>query len=441
MGVEKDNIKDLFSAKLGGNFEPEVPASVWAGIDQLLPNLAVPAPDASSSVSSSSSSSGTTATSSAGSTTASSSVSVLKIAAITTGIAASVATGVLVIQNKDSLPEQTIGIQPVVETTIDSLMIEEYSPDSIYEFIPLPARRPVIAEAVEEVPSVSDIVEEETVKEEAKKTPKKERVESLIASQDDLLEQPPVKKSITNGLSVGLMARADVLSGDMNQSSSAFLMSPQSYTKYFNAIDNNLNRDYKLEHSQPISIGLSIEKQITSNVSVGTGLVYTYLSSTGRSSGVYVVDEKQVFHYLGIPLSVNYTFYQLKNAKFYLSAGGMVQKDIQGRYTGQINMLYSQVDQNIGLLERIGGVDLNAVSTVDGMSVLKLGSSKNKISQDNLQFSARLTVGASWPIYRKVSLYGTVGGAYYFDAGNKYKTIYSDQKTQLDLNIGLKIDF
>ncbi len=28
MEVEKDKIKDLFSSKLG-NFEPEVPASVW----------------------------------------------------------------------------------------------------------------------------------------------------------------------------------------------------------------------------------------------------------------------------------------------------------------------------------------------------------------------------------------------------------------------------
>lgn len=429
MGLEKDNIKDLFSAKLGANFEPEVPASVWAGIDLLLPQSPTPVPDASSASSSSSSSSAASS-------------SVVKVVAITTGIAATVATGVLILQNKDSLPEEPANVLPIVEAPVDSLMIEEYSPDSVYEFIPLSPKKALVAEVVDVVEEdhAIPVVSEEVASEEISEVSKKEKIEDLIEYTEDVEVESSIVGDITNGLSVGLLARADILSGNAGPSISNYLMSPQTYTKYLNALEDS-ERSYEMEHSQPISIGLAIEKKIAPRLSIGTGIVYTYLSSTGKSSGVYQINEKQVFHYLGIPLTINYTFYELKKAKFYVSAGGMMQKDIQGRYTGQINMLYSQVDQNREIVERIGGVDLNSVQKVDGEDVLRIGSSKNKISQDNLQFSARLIIGASWPIYDKLSIYGNVGGAYYFDAGNKYRTIYSDQKTQLDLNVGLKIDF
>ena len=52
MEVEKDKIKDLFSSKLE-NFEPEVPATIWGGLDQLLSNQPVPSADANSANSSS----------------------------------------------------------------------------------------------------------------------------------------------------------------------------------------------------------------------------------------------------------------------------------------------------------------------------------------------------------------------------------------------------
>ena len=66
---------------------------------------------------------------------------------------------------------------------------------------------------------------------------------------------------------------------------------------------------------------------------------------------------------------------------------------------------------------------------------------KESIKQANPQFSANVGIRGAYPIYKKLYLYGTIGGAYYFDAGNKYSTIYSDRKIQLDFNLGVKFDF
>lgn len=172
-----------------------------------------------------------------------------------------------------------------------------------------------------------------------------------------------------------------------------------------------------MDHRQPISFGLTISKNITNNLSIETGVVYTYLSSKirGEKPQKYQRADNQYFHYLGVPLTVNYTFAKWGRADFYISAGGMIQKDIAGRMKGS--------------------------SKVQDEFTEKEGEFNEKISQDHLQLSVNGAVGASYPIYKNLHVYTTVGGVYYFDANNEYKTIYSDKKLQLDLNLGLKLKF
>lgn len=425
MGLEKDNIKDLFSSKLGNGFEPEVPASIWAGIDQLLPQQPVQAPDASSA-SSSSSSSTTTAASSA------TKVSVIKAVAVAAGVTAAVTTGVVLTQHDH--PEHTTDPTPPVtqeHLVTDSLDIEEYMEDSIYSIVPVPRYEKTIIAQAEENPIIEEILEE--VKEQPLVEEKKEEKKTEQPEDADITDNTAVEAPLANfsdGLSVGVIFNSNLLSGNTDQRGGLLLLSPSSHQSYLSDMEGADNMLYELKHKQPISVGVTLSKQITPRLSVETGLVYTYLSSSLKSSNNYLIDEEQTFHYLGIPVSLNYTFYQLKKTKFYVSVGGMMQKDIQGRYTGQINMLYSQPDgTGNGIIQ----------NTKNG--IMSLSSAKNKISQDNLQFSTRITLGASYPIYNKLYIFGTIGGAYYFDAGNKYRTIYSDQKTQLDLNLGLKFDF
>ncbi|SHE84295.1 porin family protein [Dysgonomonas macrotermitis] len=172
----------------------------------------------------------------------------------------------------------------------------------------------------------------------------------------------------------------------------------------------------KLEHNQPITFGVSINKKINNRLSVESGITYTYLSSKVKSSlsTNYSKNDMQYLHYLGIPLTMNYNFAEWKNVHFYISAGGAIQKDFYGRlkqYQGANNLSGSQTPNN-----------------------------KN-ISQKNPQFSLSSSLGASYPIYKNMSVYTSVGGAYYLDAKNEYETIFSDKKWLLNLNLGIKFGF
>ncbi len=136
-------------------------------------------------------------------------------------------------------------------------------------------------------------------------------------------------------------------------------------------------QEMKMEHNQPVSFGISVSKNISNRVSLETGIVYTYVSSkylSDKKSDLQANDS-QYFHYLGVPLSVNYRIFEWNKLQVYVSAGGLVQKDIYGKM---------RTSQNVPVLE-------NARE-----------SESNTISQDHPQFSLNSSLGLSYPLYRKV---------------------------------------
>ncbi len=174
----------------------------------------------------------------------------------------------------------------------------------------------------------------------------------------------------------------------------------------------------EMVHQQPVSLGLMLSKNIYGPLSVETGIVYTQLNSFAKNvAETYKTKEKLQFHYIGIPINLNYNVFNYKNLSTYLSLGGMLEKDIYGRYS------YIDTSENFML----GGETNKEV--------------KVSVKQKNIQCSMSMGIGASYPILSKLNLYGRVGGSYYFNANNTYKTIYSDRKIVVDLNMGLRYDF
>lgn len=176
------------------------------------------------------------------------------------------------------------------------------------------------------------------------------------------------------------------------------------------------SQQFKLEHNQPISFGVAVNKKLTDRVSLESGIVYTYVSAKIKLDGSreYNQNDQQYFHYLGIPLSVNYKFAEWKKAQFYTSLGGMIQKDFYGR--------------------------IKSESSIDDLLNSQRYAKRN-ISQSKPQFSATALMGISYPLYNKLSVYTTFGGAYYFQANNEYETIFSDRKWLFNFNLGLKFGF
>ncbi len=173
----------------------------------------------------------------------------------------------------------------------------------------------------------------------------------------------------------------------------------------------------EMEHNQPVSFGITLSREIIDGLSIESGLVYSYLYSKVRnaSSNIDAI-ESQHLHYIGVPLNLNYTVFSLNKLNLYASVGGMIEKDLYGNF------------KKLSEEETIG----------NGQSLKR---EVVKISQRNPQLSLNVGVGLSYPLYNRLRLYGKIGGAYYFNAGNEHKTIYSDQKIVLDLNVGLKFEF
>ncbi len=172
-------------------------------------------------------------------------------------------------------------------------------------------------------------------------------------------------------------------------------------------------------HAQPVSFGITASKNLTDYLSIETGLVYTYLfSKLKNSNNVRQNQVTQNIHYLGIPLQINYNILTYKKFNFYASLGGMVEKDFGGEYKNVVNSGDENTLYNAPIYPSI-----------------------IKIKQKNPQYSINAGVGVAYPILYKLNLYGKVGGSYYFDANNEYKTFYSDKKIVLDLNLGVRYSF
>lgn len=412
-----DKIKDLFSSKLG-SFEPEVPASVWGGIDQLLSQMpAIPTPDASISQASNAT------------TTAAKAGGALKTTLIAVGVAASVAAGAFLVYNSTDVDMPQVAEEPKAKELIEEPR-EEVVVDEITKVLaqadfvkPLARRNRSVDESQEiaAVPadtSVPESKEEEAVTEEA------EVLETKEATETEAIPEV-IQNFFKKDISFGVKTNVGTLSSDVNDKGGEILFSHADRSAEFMKLLKDENKEYELSHNQPISVGLTISKNLSPRFSLETGLMFTYLSSKVKSNSIVNIKEEQVFGYLGIPIYLNYNFVELHKAKFYISLGAMMQKDIYGKYTSRLLGMQNVLD--IGMSPEILYAEPSYL--------------RKNISQSNWQFSSHLSVGVAYPIYRRLYIRTSIGGAYYFDAGNEYRTIYSDRNFQLDLNLGLQFDF
>ncbi len=181
--------------------------------------------------------------------------------------------------------------------------------------------------------------------------------------------------------------------------------------------EEEIKSESEINHMQPVSFGVLTTFPLTSRFQIETGLVYTYLSSETKSKFAdYNESEKVQFHYLGVPLNLNYTLFSINKLDMFVSAGAMIEKDISGR----IN--YSDEKKT---------------------SAFNSGYASNKsskIKQQNPQFSISSGLGITYPIYDNTKLFGKIGGKYYIKANNEFRTYYSDEKFGLNLQFGIKFN-
>lgn len=151
-------------------------------------------------------------------------------------------------------------------------------------------------------------------------------------------------------------------------------------------------------HRQPVSVGLSVRKNLPKGFSIETGLTYTYLSSDILFEGE-IEEVSQKLHYMGIPIRANWNFFDSKLFTLYVSGGGAMEKCVYG----------------------------------------KLADKKETVKQ--LQFSIMTALGAQYNLSRHIGIYFEPGFSYYFDDGSDIETIRKENPSSFTLQAGLRFSY
>ena len=164
------------------------------------------------------------------------------------------------------------------------------------------------------------------------------------------------------------------------------------------------NQQGNAKHHAPVSVGLQVAFGIAPRLSLSTGLVYTRTSSDfypyAPSSNYNV---HQVLHYVGIPVGLNYEFWQSGGFHAYVMTG-------------------VEADYNVKNDTEEEGVK------------------KENAKRDRVQFSGKASLGAQYDITPKVGLYIEPGAKYYFDNGSHVENTFKDKKLNFNLQFGLRFN-
>lgn len=164
------------------------------------------------------------------------------------------------------------------------------------------------------------------------------------------------------------------------------------------------NQQGNAKHHAPVSVGVQVAFGIAPRLSLSTGLVYTRTSSDFypyAPSSSYNVH--QVLHYVGIPVGLNYEFWQSGGFHAYVMAG-------------------AEADYNVKNDTEEEGVK------------------KEDAKRDRVQFSGKASLGAQYDITPKVGLYIEPGAKYYFDNGSHVENTFKDKKLNFNLQFGLRFN-
>ena len=165
-----------------------------------------------------------------------------------------------------------------------------------------------------------------------------------------------------------------------------------------------------VKHPQPIRVGLSLHYSLSDRWGIETGVTYSYLYSemtTGQTDNRY--ETKQKVHFIGIPLTVDYSLWRNRLLNVYVAAGGMVEKSVSAK-----------------------------ASTSYVLGNTEMSSQQDKLKMRELQWSVDAAAGIQLNITKEIGVFAEPGVGYYFDNGSAVKTAYSDKPFHFNMKLGLR---
>lgn len=231
------------------------------------------------------------------------------------------------------------------------------------------------------------------------------------------------KEKHVNGspLSVGVAASANGLGGLIDGDTGGSLPNSSSmpYTRMGGGImsDSHTNEVptprfiERFDHKLPVRFSVDFSLPVANNLSVGTGLCYSYLRSDIRYgySNQTLYKAIQNLHFIGIPVNLRFTPWGSGKFGIYISAGVMAEKCIGGE--------------------------------------LKEGSLSNPTyryegyDERPFQFSFNASAGLQYSPAHKCAIFIEPGVGMYLKNGSKLRTIYSERPLTFNVNVGLRFGY
>ena len=179
-----------------------------------------------------------------------------------------------------------------------------------------------------------------------------------------------------------------------------------------NAQINGGRMEAHYEHQLPISIQLTLSRQLSRQLSVETGLSYTLLQSTNTTgSSTAYIQERQRLQYIGIPLRMGWQWYSKSSLSLYTSAGVMLEKPV-----------HSTLDVNHFIN------DINTYSKQEKLSV-------------PLQWSTSVGVGIQYDITPHIGFYVEPSLQYFFNDGSSIKSYRTEHRFSIPLPLGIRLKY
>ena len=157
--------------------------------------------------------------------------------------------------------------------------------------------------------------------------------------------------------------------------------------------------DHDETHHRPIIFGLQVGIPVAEDWSFVTGLTYTYLHSEfkDRTSMGYTLHTDQNLHFIGVPVQMNYQLYNNRYCNIYLGAGGRADFGISGKT-----------------------------------------DKESHLSNLPVNYSLKAAAGVQVNIFKSLNIYAEPTIQYNIPGSTRYKTYYTEHKTMLDLQFGIR---
>lgn len=234
--------------------------------------------------------------------------------------------------------------------------------------------------------------------------------------------QMTAEKADKRGVSVALSVEG-ATAGQVSQSGYAYVPlvladansaeSAATGEQFSSVLFQNFSQDVysHIDHKLPLQVALGVSWPLTERLSLESGLTYTFLRSdlqSGSADSYYAT--RQRLHYVGIPLTLNYAFYQTAAVSLYASAGGSVAKCVSG--------------------------DWRTDYVVAGMPTGT--TSHTSVGRGLWQASAGLATGVEARLGKRWGLFLEPGVTYYFDDGSSLPTLRHDHPLNFSLQLGAR---